>query len=336
MNKPRWINWKTLLAVGVTVLCIWLATRRLDPQAFVDALKNLDLWWWLAGLGLYGVSHLLRAVRWRAALRPALALSPFRLFPYTIIGLVLDDLLPGRLGDLYRAWLVIDKDRLPYPSSLAVVAVERIFDGLAVILQLAVVLSLARIEHGGLVSLRWTAVWIFAVGGAILLGVAFFPKAAGKILEIVARRLPGSTGDVLLRTFKDFERGLAVMRSPLDLIKTLVATGAVWFAEGLFYWMVFTAFGLDAPLSWALLVNAVVALSSALPAAPAALGVFHYACVLALGVFGVEDSQALAVAVVLHTSEMLLTISLGAAFAVVLGVRPENLRHLHEKSSETG
>ncbi len=334
MTTPKWINWKTLLAAAVTILCIWLAVHQIDPQAFFQALGRMHVSWWLAGVGLYGVSHLLRAVRWRAALRPALVLSPIRLFPYTVIGLVLDDLLPGRLGDLYRAWLVTRRDRLPYPSSLAVVAVERIFDGLAVLLQLAVVLSLAELENEVLGSIRWTAVWIFGLGGGVLLAVAFFPKAARVVLEKFGRLLPEKFNAILLKSFEEFERGLAVIRSPLDLLWTLLTTVAVWLAEGLFYWMVFQAFDLPASLSWALLVNAVVALSSALPAAPAALGVFHYACVLALGVFGVEASKALAIAVVLHTSEMALTISLGAIFAMMLNVSVSNLRRLQPPDEE--
>jgi len=74
----------------------------------------------------------------------------------------------------------------------------------------------------------------------------------------------------------------------------------IWILSILVNYTVFLALGLPLPFAAALVLVVVLEVGVAVPSIPGKLGIFHYLCTLALGVFGLEKGAALGYAVLLY------------------------------------
>src|SRR5207302_2105873 len=124
-----------------------------------------------------------RSVRWQPLLggKPGAPL----LFRTLVIGLMLNDLLPGRLGEVARVYLLARSASVPVGASLASIVVERVLDGIALItllglgLAVAVVTGSYRSEAFGGVLVAVAIVGpIFVAATVVLLWAARWPNAA--------------------------------------------------------------------------------------------------------------------------------------------------------------
>jgi hypothetical protein len=107
-------------------------------------------------------------------------------------------------------------------------------------------------------------------------------------------------------------RGLVGLRRPRIAAAGFLLTSLSWILVAFSFWLAMLAFDLDLPPVAGLLVLAAVGLSLILPAAPAALGVFEAAVVLALEAYDVPRSEALSYAFVLHALNLFPYLIAGA------------------------
>ena len=98
------------------------------------------------------------------------------------------------------------------------------------------------------------------------------------------------------------------------LLLTLVVAGINWLIAQTTLW----ALGIHVSWVAAPLVLGVLQWGTDVPSAPGNIGVFHYLCLLALGIFGVEPSLAFTYGVILHLLIIVLPtlIGLGCLWSV--------------------
>src|SRR5277367_3319036 len=136
-QKSTWIG---LFFIAFTFYFLF---RNIDFQKLLDALARFKLIWILPGLAAYLLGYVIRGYRWVILLSPIKKCKFSSLFPTLIIGFMMNNLLPARLGEFYRAHLNGKKERVSRSASLATVILERLFDGLALIVALWASLSFA-------------------------------------------------------------------------------------------------------------------------------------------------------------------------------------------------
>ena len=136
-----------------------------------------------------------------------------------------------------------------------------------------------------------------------------------------------STGCCRRCDARDATRGLVAIRNPRVALEAMALTLASWIVLAFSCWILFEAFSLDLPLVAGLLVLVTVNLSLILPSAPAAIGVFEYATVIALRAFDVPRAEALSYGLVLHLLNLVPFLVIGVA---LLG--PGALRRREELS----
>jgi uncharacterized protein (TIRG00374 family) len=306
----RWAYLGAGLALGLLLLV--LAIKGVDAAALRRSLTGANPW--LAGLGLLAVVGTVAAkvLRWRLLFYPSdedLRLST--LFSALVIGQTINLLLPARLGELARAYLVAQDEKRPALSVLGTIVVEKTLDGLALLLLLGILLLLMPVPpwlrlSGGMGAL---------MTGALLAGVLLLTGARqrvisaserlGQIVPVLGRlRLGervGSLGD-----------GLRSLRAGGIQARLLIWTAAIWVLAGLTNYFVLLALRIEVPLLLAsVLVLTVVHLGLVVPTSPARIGVFHYLCLLALSLLGVEESMGLAFGLVLHCIVVLPILAAG-------------------------
>jgi uncharacterized protein (TIRG00374 family) len=114
------------------------------------------------------------------------------------------------------------------------------------------------------------------------------------------RKAPASGQARVARMLSGLAMGLSLFRNPAAACLALALSVGVWSLAALTNVVTLAALDIRAPgwSTWLILVTGYVA--TFLPTVPAQVGVFEYACVLALTAAGVDPEPALAFGLVLH------------------------------------
>jgi uncharacterized protein (TIRG00374 family) len=293
-----------------------------------------------AHLGLIAVAvcvtfatYSLRAVRWRLLLAPLGPVQFRTAFRTTVIGFAALFLLPGRVGEILRPYLLARHEGLKATSAFATVIVERLLDMTTVLLLFALALPLSGVDVGREVRV---AGLVAAIGALLALGVLFVfaghPERLGRLAGRLGRRLPRKMSHTLARIVQTFAEGLAVMRSPGHLAAAAVWSLAVWFSIALGIWLTSRAFDLDLSFVGSFIVVGYLAVGVSVPT-PGGTGGFHYFYLAALrSFFGADADVAAAAAIVLHLVSFVPVTIAGLAFMWQDGLTLGRLRSMRAEA----
>lgn len=298
------------MGVPLSALFIWLVFRKADVAEAWSALVDADFWLVLPALGAIAGVYLGQAVRWRAIAR-APGVSTAQFGEMVVSGVAVNNVLPGRIGDLLRArWLQV-AGRIPAGRALATVFVDRGFDVLALVVFLAISLPLVA-----------SAEWLerIALGSLALLLAVGLVLAAARLYT--RRRARGRHGDrgLLRRVARDTVEGLADLPGG---VRAVVLTGisfATWLTWALAAWFVAGSVGIELSLVEALFVTAVMNLGVAIPSSPGFIGTYQWLGVYSLALFGVGAEEALAFAILMHAVWYVPTTLVGGALLLRRGL----------------
>lgn len=275
--------------------------RNVDLVQAWDAVTRAHLGLIAAAIAVTFLTYTLRAQRWRILLTP---LGPVRFrtaFRTTVIGFTALFLLPGRVGEILRPYLLARQEGLKATSAFATVIVERLLDMATVLLLFAIALPLAGVDVGE--EVRFAGI-VAGAGAVLALGLLFLfaghPERLGRLAGRLGRRLPQKIAEALARIVQTFAEGLAVMRSPARLASAAVWSVAVWLSISLGIWMASLAFDLHVSFVGSFIVVGYLAVGVSVPT-PGGAGGFHYFYKAALtNFFGANADVAAAAAIVLH------------------------------------
>jgi uncharacterized protein (TIRG00374 family) len=277
----RLFSWRTLLsflvAAGIVVFAIerggvnwsdtWAHIRHADPRLYVLAL--------LAFVGAMG----LRAVRWRMLLRNAgEQCGTFSLFEIIYASFFVNCVIPAKMGDVYRAFLVRQREGVGASKALGTVIAERLLD-------LVVLMGLLVIAGGITFHNRVPGALVpYAVAGTLLAAfgvVVVVIMATGRGGRLVMR-LPTRVSE----RYENFRRGTVQSLSPWPFLAAI--TVCIWCLEATRLGLVVAAldFGSLMHPSQFLLVALVAALLTTVPFTPGGLGLVE------AGMIGVLNTVA--------------------------------------------
>ncbi|PKO23490.1 MAG: hypothetical protein CVU38_03825 [Chloroflexi bacterium HGW-Chloroflexi-1] len=285
-----------LLGLGA----LYLGAQAIDFQQLGRVLGNVRLPFVALTLITSLSTPVLKAVRWRWLFypqRPPLSLA--RLASQVVIGQAINFMIPGRWGELARAYLAGDEAGISKAYVLGTLAAEKLLD--LVVLALLVVAMLPFIALPDWLATRVGPVVISAlvvtVGAAALLGGrGLWLKIADRALRL----LPPATAARWQGRIVAGLDGLTALGSPRAAIAIWSWTAVFWLMAATTNWLLLLAFDLPPSPLIALFVLAVLQGGVAIPSTPGKIGVFHYLCILALSVFGVSASSGFGYGLVLH------------------------------------
>jgi uncharacterized protein (TIRG00374 family) len=311
-------SWKLWLGIVVSIIFLALALRGLDLEGFWTTVRHANYWWLVPGVAVYFGAVWARTWRWHYMLRHIRRVPLARLFPVVVIGYMGNNVYPARAGELLRSYVLKRKEGVPISASLATVVLERLFDGLVLLLFIFVTLPFAPLPPAfSTLVTAFSALFLFGL-------VAFFALAARPMRMsqvyswVVDRLLPAGLRPRVHGLFEQFVIGLQSLRSPRELALIFLATAITWLIESATYWCVAQAFPtLNAPLSVLLLMVAVVNLFTTLPSTPGYVGTFDLPGISILTAYNVPHNIAAGYTLVLHVALWLPITLLGALFMLL-------------------
>lgn len=304
---------KLWLGVLGTGLFLGLFFARTDLDELFDALAEANYWWVAPAIGVWFVSAWFRSLRWHYLLRHLERLSTSALYPIVIIGYMANNLLPARTGELVRAYIMGERHRVSRLSTLGTIAVERVFDGIVLVLFLVVVGAFIGLED----SLRVLVVAmaaVFLIGLIAFLWVASASHRADRLIDLLLHLVPARFRDAARRWASAFVDGLTSLQDRRVIGAILITTTVAWLLEATMYYLVGLSFDLGEGFPTFLLVAGAANLAITVPSTSGGIGPFELATRETLTSVGVASGTASAYAVALHGFLLLPVIAAGLGF----------------------
>ncbi len=301
------MKWRHWIGVAISVACLWWALRGVSWGAVWSALRDARLGYLaLAAVGAIVVGVLIRAWRWRVFLPPAVSTSFRELVTATGIGLMANNVLPARMGEFVRAYVLGRRTAVPVTTAFGSLFVERLFDAAALVLILIAAILLVPVPP-------WMTV-LARIGGAVFGLLLVFeillirhPRAFFRVLHATtARFLPPRWEAELEGLLVKFVEGFQLLRDPRRVAVALTLTFLLWGANGFLFYLGLLAFDLGrVGLDGAMIVQSVTALGVSVPSSPGFVGTFQAAVVKALSAFDVDKDLAFSYSIGYHIAQYL-------------------------------
>jgi glycosyltransferase 2 family protein len=292
------------VGIPVSVVFLILAVRGTDLGAVWSTLQGVRPLPLLGAVALMGAVYWLQAARWRRIADTRLGQRRF--VEMVVAGVAVNNVLPGRVGDLLRArW--VSRGAYSGGRGLATVMLDRAFDFLALVAFLLLSLPLVT-----------DAAWVdrIVVGSLVVLVVVWVLILAARSYTRRRPRSRRAHRGLPRRFLRDTLEGLS---DPLS-----VERGLVWFAISVAAWatwavaaiLVGRAVGVDLSLVDAIFVTAALNLGVAIPSSPGFVGTYQWLGVSALALFGIGREEGLAFAICMQAVWYVPTTIVGAVILV--------------------
>ncbi|NTW04171.1 MAG: flippase-like domain-containing protein, partial [Oscillochloris sp.] len=267
-------SWKFWVGLLISVLFLGVALQGIDLGNFWHTLRHAQYSWLIPGIGVYCVVVWIRTWRWHAMLGHIKPISTRRLFPVVVIGYMGNNVYPARAGEVLRSYVLRRKEGVPMSASLATVVLERLFDGLVMLLFVFATLPFAPLPP----SYRWLVIFfsaLFGIALVIFMLLAAQPERMSRLYTLaVDTLLPTKLRPRVHGLFDRFIVGLQSLRSPRELAIIFLTSTFIWLGETLKYWFVMQAFPFQVSFPVLMLMTAVVNLFTTIPSTPGYVGTF--------------------------------------------------------------
>lgn len=324
------IPWRGLIALAVTVGLLWWAFKGISWAELWHHVRAADPW--LMTLSVVGsfLVFPLRAARWRPILHPVAPNLPFGpLWRATCIGFMANSVLPSRAGEIIRPFMLVRETQISFSAALASLVVDRIFDAIVVLLLILVALLDPSLPSGLSLGASITAtVVVVGVAMIALYAMVFFPDALVRLFEAFARRVAPKYEKRGADMLRSFAAGLSVLRDPVRFLVVFLWALAMWLVQPIAFWIGFKAIGIDVPFTAALLVQGIIVFAVAVPSTPGFFGLFEAAAKAGLGIYGVQESLALAWGLTFHVLSLIPIVVVGLYYLARSGVKLADLKQI--------
>ena len=309
-GRVRGKKWLIILGMAASVVFGYLAIRGLRWEDVFQALTTVQILQLMISFFFLAVSYCLMARRWQLIIGSNQAFWCDVLFAL-IVGLMFNNVVPARLGEIARAVFLGIKVDLSKAYLVGTVVLDRLMD-------LVILLALALLLFSSVSILPVFSFAVIASAGTILgCGVVmiFLFRRYGmkRLLNSILVRLPTHSQEWLTRIASLFLLSLAAQRSWWEWYRLLGISLGAWLLMGISLFFSLQAFNISIPVFGVGVLLVVLNLGGMIPSSPGYIGTYHWLAVTTLAVFGIDRGIALSFALVYHFLWYVPQILLGLA-----------------------
>jgi len=326
-----------LTALLAFALLVWLL-RGVDLAAVWTHMRSADRGSLLGGLVFVALTYVTRAIRWQYLLAP-LGHTRFRTaFRTTVIGFAVLSLLPLRVGDVLRGYLLARREGLTASATLATIAMERILDLMAVLFLLGIYLWAVpyaqELSPEAIAKLATIKLVASICGGACLVLMAVMwvlathPARAASLVLVVEHFSSRRIALAMSRYVEYFSAGFAAVRSPVRLALACIWSVLLWMVIAAETWIVSRGFGIPMDFTGSFVMQPLLVLGVAV-GTPGGLGPYQWAYVVGVtSFFGASQETAVASSLVVWVISFIPVVLVGLLFMAQDGLSVGRLETL--------
>jgi len=316
---PSWLP--QVIGYALSAGCLFWVLHGYPINELGPTLRSLDYRWvWLAVAADLAV-YVVHGWRWTTLLAPVAKVSFWRTVQSIYIGLFANEVLPLRPGEVIRCYLLAHWSDMRLSLTFASAAVERIIDGVWLLVAFFVTASFVRGIPGDLMFLVQALAVLLLIGIGLLAWVVMHKQHAHAILQ-------ESRWSATLRHIVE---GLHLMGGGRSLGWSAAISLLYLAMQALSVYALMRSYGLDLSFWAAGGVLTLVRLSTVVPNAPGNLGLINLAVVMALGLFEVERNDAKTFSIILFVA---LTLPLLVGGALATALTGLNIAELRDRARE--
>ena len=301
---PVWRDWRVAVGLAITVVAFAFAIRGIPLDEVARAMADANL---VVLLGISVPAYLgavyFRGLRWRHLTNPIAPVDRGLLARGVVIGFMVNNLVPLRIGEVVRAWYVSKESGVSASALFGTVVLERVIDVVSVVLLAFVALSFAGASSTESELLSRGAILLLPAAlvplvGLVLLRVA--PEAMLRLASWFLKPFPERITALVERLLRNFIQGLGALSGGRHLFWIAFHSAMIWIVFSMLPMLAgFLAFGIDLGSTTEMIVVSYIALGAvgvavAIPSAPGFFGTYQLAFKTVLEQFGVPSATALA------------------------------------------
>ena len=318
MANAKRLDPKLIIGIGISLVCMVLAFRKVDVADMWLAFKTANYWYLIPTVLVIFLSHYLRALRWRYLLDPIRRLDIGSLFSSLVIGYAVNTFMPAHLGEFVRAYVLGKKRQIPMSPVFATIVVERMIDVFTLLVLMLLALFVYPFPkwaiNSGYIMLAGTV--------GLLVFLVLLKKATSPTLKFVRYLLkpfPERFRIKIETILENFLAGIVPLKRWHDYMTTGILSLSIWLCYGLAFFLCLYAFNLAVTynLGWvaSLILLVITTIAVVVPSSPGYVGTYHYLCQITLAMFGVPGGLALSYATLVHGINFLPVLIVGIVFA---------------------
>lgn len=310
--KKKWV--RLVISLFVTGIAFWLCFRKVDWAVLRASFSSVQFFWVVFALANVVLSVFVLGIRWRILLKPEVEVSLGRLFRFNVISQYTNIVFPARFGEVVRVYLVSKQYKVRAGYAMGTVFIEKFFDFIVFIafwIFLPILFAIEQQVKGYLAALLFCAIAV-----VVLIFIILKPEIFLKLLGKISKFFPGKYQKKIYVFFESGIEAFQQLKSSLTILLIFGLTLVFLTGQAVTNFMLFKAFGLEIPFWGALLILFAIQVGNIPPSVPGKLGVFEYAVILALSIFGISKDVALGYGIMLHLVAYLPKIVLGQIYLV--------------------
>ncbi len=308
-----------LISFLISAVFLYLAFRKTDFGELWIHLSGARYWLLVPASLLTILALWVRAVRWGLLMYPLKRIPAETLFSATAIGFMCNNILPMRLGEVIRAYIISRSSGVRASGAFATIIVERLFDLFTMIGIFGLLLIFDPFSNR---PFKCGALAAFVIG-LLALGILILFHIRPRLFERAANLLlPAAVRGKVLGMLGSFGAGLEIFRDIRRLAGVAGLTVLMWLIITAVIQVCFSSARLEdagIPLTHtaSLVVLVVIAIGVMVPSAPGFLGTLQAAAVLGLAIVGYTDrDRALSFSIIYHATQWFPVVIVGLIYLV--------------------
>ncbi len=304
----------------VSALFVYLALRGIDFAAVENAFKTADLLPWVPlGIAIYLAAHFARGMRCKLLVRNHAHMSVVAATNVVVVGYAANNVLPARLGELVRAGMLAERAKMPVAQSLGITFVERVLDGLVLLLMLVIATFTGDVPPW-MEEIVIVAAGVFGAATAVMIVGALWPRVIISLASRVGGMLGAHWRERFVKLATNVTNAGAALRDPKQALQLVLYSCVIWCLEAALYVLILAVFGIPLNVQYGVITMCVTGFTLLLPSSPGFIGPFHYFASQALMIHGIAQGIALAYATLVHLCFYIPTTVWGACAMMWYGV----------------
>jgi glycosyltransferase 2 family protein len=280
--KDNFFNLRTLLGFAVAAFVIIIFLRNFDIKASLQIITKARLPFIIMAVVAFYLSLPLRGARWGSLLKPAgQKVGLAALTHYYFLAWFANAILPARIGDIYRAYLLRKNNNISISLSLGVLFSEKVFD-LAIS---AILMILSGAYFWSVLRNSSESKYLLWGLGATTVVIVFF-IAMIFLIPLLIKIAPAKWAGLI----ESFRSG--IFKSPSLLPVIIIMTLLIWLSEALRLYLVFLAFNINAGFLMAVFISQASLILMSIPLSPAGLGLVEILMLKILSASGLSLATA--------------------------------------------
>ena len=308
-------NLRFLFSILISFIFLYLAFRRVNIAEVIQVIGSANIFYLILVLIAVVLGLIVRSYRWKIITSQYKNLPVKEFFQATNVGLMTNNILPFRLGDIMQAYFLAYKNNLSKSTVFSTIVLERLFD--LIVAGLLIICSSFFVPLPR--QIGRTRVIIFITVICIIVFLVFRSKE--KFIGLVEKIAPSDkTSNRIKELLENFYTGLRFIKDKKTLVNAALCTIALWIIYITTVYLCILSFGFKLNILAAIIIQCITAISVMIPSSPGYIGTWEFFSVLALSIFGIVKSQALGFAVVLHFFSWLPVTVIGFFILVTSGI----------------